>query len=199
MKRKLVIGGTYAWYQARVLEIVVWIAVACHVVALVLLLGDPSSFAFDGQGRLLRQHGAWNIGVPDTVFDVSVHLADGADVNVRAAVLSLMTAIALWSLVALVFHEVADACRGVTQWLREENDAGLHTPLASHLRRIGWYLLIVFVVECVAELIAIFVDVSVSISLGPINVWVVFGVFALLLGSVFDYAVSMQREMDGLV
>ena len=190
MKRKLIIGGTYAWFQARVLEIVMWIAVACHVAALVLFLVDPGSFAFDNQGRLLRQNGAWNISVPDTMFDVSIHLADGADVNVRAAVLSLVTAGALWSLVALVFHEVADACRGVTQWLREENDAGLHMPLAAHLRRIGWYLLM---------LIAIFVDVSVSISLGPINVWVVFGVFALLLGSVFDYAVSMQREMDGLV
>lgn len=199
MKRKLIIGGTYAWFQARVLEIVMWIAVACHVAALVLFLVDPGSFAFDNQRRLLRQNGAWNISVPDTVFDVSIHLADGADVNVRAAVLSLVTAGALWSLVALVFHEVADACRGVTQWLREENDAGLHMPLAAHLRRIGWYLLIVFAVECVAGFIAIFVDVYVFISLGPINVWVVFGVFALLLGAVFDYAVSMQREMDGLV
>lgn len=206
MTRNLERAGRVAGVIARIAEVVTAAGAVLNVVVAAMVLAAPESFSLDpdGYGASVPLGGSgWNLSVAGRFLDVEIRLLDMGTLNVVAAAIASLSGAVSFVLLAMLFHQVAGMCGELAMWVAgtksATDDRSLHAPLACRLRRIGIVLLAMLVVEVIAAALSWMLGVSASLLIGVSTLLVVFAVLSLLLGAVFDYVATMQREMDGLV
>ncbi|WP_241519675.1 hypothetical protein [Bifidobacterium callitrichidarum] len=197
-------AGAAALIIARIGTVFLWIAAAVTAIVLVVFIVASGTLTA-GYNRLdLSVGGVFSISLTGQVLDYSIFLQpyDDAPINTVAVIATGLARTAVYALLALAFGQVAALCDELKTWVEHADPASpspFRAVIAERLSRMGWYLIAAPVVALVNYIVCSIAGASGSASLWMSGLLVMIGIMLLLLVRIFDYGMSLEREVDGLL
>lgn len=197
-------AGTAALVIARIGTVFLWIAAAATAVVLVVFIVASGALT-SGYNRLdLSVGGVFSISLTGRVLDYSIFLQqyDDAPINTVAVIATGLARTAVYVLLALAFGQIAALCDELKTWAEHADPANpspFRAVISERLSRMGWYLIAAPVVAFVNYIVCAVAGASGSASLWMSGLLVMVGIMLLLLSRIFDYGMSLEREVDGLL
>ncbi|MBT1170756.1 hypothetical protein [Bifidobacterium sp. SO4] len=197
-------AGAAALIIARIGTVFLWIAAAATAIVLVAFIVASGALTA-GYNRLdLSVGGVFNISLTGQVLDYSIFLQpyDDAPINTVAVIATGLARTAVYALLALAFGQIAALCDELKTWVEHADPASpspFRAVIAERLSRMGWYLIAAPVVALVNYIVCSIAGASGSASLWMSGLLVMIGIMLLLLARIFDYGMSLEREVDGLL
>lgn len=195
-------AGAVALIIARIGTVILWIAAAVTAVVLIVFIVASGMLTVSYNQLSFNVGGVFNIGIAGRVLDYSIYLQqyDGAPINTIAVIATGVARAVVYALLALAFGQIAALCDELTGWVEHtEQVSPFRAAISERLARMGWYLIAAPVVALVNYVICMLAGASGSATLWLSGLLVMIGIMLLLLARIFDYGMSLEQEVDGLL
>ncbi|NMM98758.1 hypothetical protein [Bifidobacterium olomucense] len=197
-------AGTAALVIARIGTVFLWVAVATTAVVLVTFIVASGALTADYNRLSLNVGGVFSISITGQVLDYSIYLQqyDGSPINTVAVIATGASRTVIYALLALAFGQIAALCDELNTWVRhaeQSSPSPFRAVISERLSRMGWYLIAVPVVALTNYIVCTLVGASGSAGIWLSGLLVMIGIMLLLLSRIFDYGMSLEQEVDGLL
>ncbi|RSX53060.1 hypothetical protein D2E25_1033 [Bifidobacterium goeldii] len=197
------IGVGAALLIARIGVVILWLAAAVSVVTLMAYIIMPGSFHANYGVVELNVGDAFALSVRGSILDVAVYLQEhytaGAPL-VQAVIASCVTNAIVYALLAIAFGEIAALCARLRDW--KDGTSGLtpfRTTVSERMSRAGWCL-----IAAPAAALLDWLFCTIFAKGGSWNLWmsgllVMTGIILLMIARIFEYGMTLEQEVDGLL
>ncbi|PJM78848.1 hypothetical protein [Bifidobacterium scaligerum] len=197
-------AGTAALVIARIGTVFLWIAAATTAVVLVAFIVASGTLTADYNRLSLNVGGVFSISITGQVLDYSIYLQqyDDAPINTVAVIATGVSRTAIFALLALAFGQVAALCDELNTWVRhaeQPSTSPFRAVISERLSHMGWYLIATPVVALANYIVCTLAGASGSAGVWLSGLLVMIGIMLLLLSRIFDYGMSLEQEVDGLL
>lgn len=192
---------------ARIAAVFLALSAVIQLVIVIVFIIDMRSFRPDfSYYSVTMDAGIGPVAIKGFLLDSDIRLADWTTnaINVPVTVLVGVEHIAIYTLLTLVFGELAALLAELRDWLRNRvRYGGEATPFRTtpieRLERIGWYLIAAPVSGLVVSLVCMpFTTVSISGGAST-GLLIMLGIVSFMFAQVFSYGAVLQNDVEGLL
>lgn len=192
---------------ARIAAVFLALCALIQLVIVVMFIVDMRSFRPDySYYSVTMDAGIGTAAINGSFLDSDIRLADWTTnaINVPVTILVGLEHIAIYTLLTLVFGELAALLAELRDWMRNRARYGsettpFHTAPIKRLERIGWYLIATPVSALVVSLVCMpFTGVAISGG-ASMGLLILLGIVSFMFAQVFSYGAMLQNDVEGLL